>query len=233
MRIEDNAGHGGKDPGAIGKRGTREKDFNLDIALRLGEELEKLGQDVNYTRTKDEFVELNTIADKANKNKADLFVSIHCDSVEDATVGGISTFHYPGSIKGKEYATKIQTELIKATGLKDRGVKEANYAVLKNTNMPGVLIECGFISNPQEEILLMSTEYRDKVAKSIAYAITGKKSVPKVVVHDEKINIVLLTQKFLNQLEIKDHEGKKLIEDGLIGKRTEMAYKKLGERLGI
>lgn len=232
MRVEINAGHGGKDPGAIGKRGTREKDINLDISLRLGTILEKLGVDVTYTRIKDEFHELSTIADKANKNKVDLFVSIHCNSA-DVLAAGIETFYYETSITGKLMATKIQQQLIKATGLKDRGAKGGKFTVLTKTNMTGVLVECGFLSNPQEEILLMSDEYRDKIAKSIAYAITGKEIVPKVIVHNEPINLVLLTQKFLNQLEITDYEGKKLIEDGFKGERTRSAYKKLGERLGV
>lgn len=174
MKICIDAGHGGKDPGAVGSRSSREKDFTLDIAKRCAAYVIKLGHSTVLTRSTDIFLELTERANIANKANVDIFVSIHCNSAENSQANGIETFNYTNSVKGKEYASKVQNALIKATGLNNRGVKENTFTVLKRTASPGVLVEVGFISNLQEELLLMSEEYRDKVAKAIAEAITGQ-----------------------------------------------------------
>jgi len=220
MKICIDAGHGGKDPGAVGKRSTREKDFTLDIAKRCAAYVIKLGHSVVLTRSTDIFLELMERANIANKANADIFVSIHCNSVDNAQANGIETFCYTNSSKGKEYASKVQSNLIKTTGLTNRGVKEANFAVLRQTNMPGILAEVGFISNSQEELLLMSEEYRDKVAKSIAEAITGQTIQVEIEKPKATVNYCLEFQKWYNATT---KTKAPLVEDGKYGLATEKA----------
>lgn len=219
MKICIDAGHGGKDPGALGKRGTREKDINLDIALRLGKYLKSLGHTVIYTRTTDVWLSLSERANISNTNKCDLLISIHCNSGGGQ---GIETYNCPGSIKGKEYATKVQNALIKATKLTDRCVKEAKFTVIYKTNAPAILVETAFIDNSQEELLLMSEEYRDKVAKCIVEAITGQTIDVKNEPNKPKytVNYCLEFQRWYNKTT---KTRAPLKEDGLYGSNTEKA----------
>lgn len=222
MKIYLDAGHGGKDSGAVGQRGTREKDFTLDIAKRCAVYAVRIGHNAILTRNADVFLELAERANIANRASADLFISIHCNSADTIQANGIETFYYTGSSKGKEYATKVQSKLVKVTGLRDRGVKEANFAVLRHTKMPGILIECGFISNNEEELLLMSEEYRDKVAKCIVESIIGQsintEDNPKASKYT--VNYCLEFQKFYNQVT---KTKAPLLEDGIYGSNTERA----------
>lgn len=220
MKICIDAGHGGKDPGAVGKRNTKEKDFVLDIAKRCAAYTIKLGHSAILTRDKDIFIELTDRAVIANKANVDIFVSIHCNSSDNAQANGIETFCYTNSSKGKEYAAKVQSKLIKATSLTNRGVKEANFAVLRQTNMPGILVEVGFISNAQEELLLMSEEYRDKVAKSIAEAITGQTIQAEIEKSKYTVQYCLEFQKFYNNVT---KTKAPIPEDGVYGPATEKA----------
>lgn len=219
MKICIDPGHGGKDPGALGKRNTKEKDFVLDIAKKCAAYTIKLGHSAILTRDKDIFLELPERANIANKASVDVFISIHCNSADNSQANGIETYHYPNSFKGKEYATKVQNALIKGTNLSNRGVKEANFAVLRHTSMPGILIEVGFISNVQEEQLLMSQDFRDKVARAIAEGITGQvikeETKPKYVV-----NYCLEFQKWYNKVT---QTRAPLKEDGIYGGDTEEA----------
>ena len=222
MLICIDPGHGGKDPGAVGKRGTQEKDINLAIAFKLGNHLKDLGHSVIYTRTNDIWLSLMDRVNISNKNNCNLLISVHCNSTTGGE--GIESYNCPGSAKGKEYAIKVQAELIKATGLKDRGVKEAKFTVIYATKAPAILVESAFIDNPKEELLLMSEEYRDKVAKAIAYGITGKQiETPKP---QTKVNYCLEFQKFYNSAT---KTGDPLKEDGVFGDKTNKAYETLGK----
>ncbi len=230
MKFCIDAGHGGKDSGACGNRGTREKDFTLDIAKRVGAKLQKLGHTVVYTRTTDVFIELMERANISNKNNCDLFISIHINSAESKTARGIETFHHPNSSKGKEYATKVQEMLIKRMiSATDRGVKTANFAVLRNTNCPAILVECGFISNSDEELLLMSEEYRESLSNAIVEGLTGKVAVPQKdseshnvsnVKTKYTVNYCLEFQKFFNKVTQTKAPIK---EDGIMGEQTKKA----------
>lgn len=170
-RIVIDAGHGGSDSGAC-KWGYYEKDVNIGIALKLGEKLKEKGIKVIYTRNKDAFISLQNRCRISNREEADIFVSIHCNSAANTNATGIETWKYKG-IGGitKRLAENVQSELIAATGAKNRGVKEGTFYVLKYTSAPAVLIETGFISNETERKKLFTDDYQNKIASAICSAI--------------------------------------------------------------
>ncbi len=209
-------GHGGKDPGAIGKMGTKEKDLNLSIAKKLKKYLEKFGLDVLLTRNSDVFLSLGERTKIANDNKADIFISIHCNSAakKNSYASGFEVYFLSEAktdweravaqaenevIKyeinrneinddflafiladlaqqeflkeSQELAVAIQDAVCEVLNIENRGVKQAGFYVLKGAFMPAVLIECGFLSNREEEILLRKDWYQEKLAKGIAEGI--------------------------------------------------------------
>ncbi len=173
------AGHGGKDPGANGCN-LNEKDINLAVTLKVGEILKKDGIRVVYTRTNDTFVELDDRPNIANMYNASVFVSIHCNSNVSSSPSGTETYcYYPLSDpqlfmqKDERYnlALRIQQAMVKELGLNDRGVKQANFEVLRETEMPSALVEMGFISNPTEGALFGQNSIRNRAAEAIAAAI--------------------------------------------------------------
>lgn len=178
-RVVLDPGHGGRDPGAIGPSGIREKDVNLAIALLAAEALREQGLEVVLTRDGDQEVELRERADKANASQADVFVSIHANSASNAAVGGTGTYTYapPDTTPGPErevrlyLARLLQEELVRALGLRDAGIFEANFAVLRYTAMPAALVEVAFLSNPAEEQLLANPEFQRQAAAAIARGI--------------------------------------------------------------
>jgi N-acetylmuramoyl-L-alanine amidase len=171
-KIMIDPGHGGKDPGAIGPSGLKEKDVNLDIAKRLGEILKVNGITVNYTRTTDIFVDLGDRAAIANRWGANYFVSVHCNAFTDRQAHGTETYCYDFGGEGEKLARKVQASLVKATGLRNRAdVKKAGFTVLKKTAMPAILVETAFISNPNEEKKLANSAFRQTVANGIASGI--------------------------------------------------------------
>lgn len=166
------AGHGGKDPGAV--NGTKyEKVANLQIAKKVGAKLKELGYNVKYTRTKDVYFTLDERCRMSNNWDADIFVSIHLNAVANKDAKGIETWRYEkvGSTT-KKLAEEVQTELIAATGAKDRGVKTTtSLYVLKHTVASACLIECGFISNDAECKKLFSNTYQNKIASAIVKGV--------------------------------------------------------------
>ena len=207
-------GHGGKDPGAVGYRGTKEKDIVLDVAKRLAKKIEKNSKTkVILTREEDIFIRLQDRTKFANSNEGDLFISIHTNAAKDRRASGFETFligpnkneaaikvaarensalaleGFSGkeltnedlikatiaqsafAAKSEEFASLVQNEIKKRVQSKDRGVKQAGFYVLMGASMPNVLIELGFISNPNEEKKLNSSSYRDVLATSIYYAV--------------------------------------------------------------
>lgn len=170
------AGHGGSDPGAVSRAyGTTEKQVTLDITLRLAEMLRAEGWNVVLTRSVDRDVSYAGSSDKeelgarsglANEQKADLFVSIHCNSAANASVGGTSIHWY----KADDYtlAKSLESELLIATGRTHRGLIKDRFFVLAHTQMPAVLVETAFLSNPTEGKLLSSAEYRERIARGLA-----------------------------------------------------------------
>jgi len=163
------AGHGGHDHGALGAR-SREKDHNLDIARKLRDELVKRGATVHMTRDSDVFITLQGRVDFANSRNADIFFSVHINSFK-ATSEGTETFYWAAA--SQSLAREVQNELVKATGLKSRGISQARFYVIRNTRMPSVLTETAFISNPAEEKLLVDPVWRGGVARHMAQGINN------------------------------------------------------------
>lgn len=166
-------GHGGSNPGAIANN-VREADNNLAVSLKLRDQLAQAGAKVIMTRVTDRTVategsslgsELQARVDIAEANHADIFISIHSNSNPDTSIAGTMTF-YPNA-KTPALANAIQRELIKKTGAVDKGVAPETFYVLRNTSMPGVLVEMGFVTNRQEADQLKSDAYRERIAQGI------------------------------------------------------------------
>lgn len=172
-KIVIDPGHGGKDPGAVGPSGLQEKDVVLKVALKVRDLLESYGYTVIMTRTTDVYLSLQERCDIANNNDADLFISIHNNSFSDPSANGTETFSYLPNDEGGQVAKVMQSKLIAALGLRNRGHKTADFYVLRNTKMPAVLTELAFISNPKEEALLKTDEFQTKSAKAIVDSIIG------------------------------------------------------------
>lgn len=169
-KIVIDAGHGGKDSGAIGPTGLKEKDVNLGTALLLKKELEKYGASVLLTRSTDVFLELGERTAIANSSNYDAFLSIHADSFSSTSYG--SSSYYNSSVnfngpKSKVLAYDILPNLTSALGTYNRGVKEQDLYVNRMNELSSVLVELAFISNPNEEGLLKSTSFRQKAAEGI------------------------------------------------------------------
>src|SRR5277367_3343158 len=215
-RIVIDAGHGGHDTGTIGPHGLMEKDLCLDVALKLGKEIEEKlpGAEVIYTRKDDTFVPLEQRTQIANDAKADLFISVHANSSHDQAARGIETYYLNFATseesmevasrenalaqeslhdlqdiikkiarnekveESKELANDIQDSLTHRLQLvnqneRNRGVKKAPFVVLIGANMPSVLSEISFISNPNDEKLLRKTDQRQRVADGLYRGIAS------------------------------------------------------------
>ncbi|WP_041276169.1 N-acetylmuramoyl-L-alanine amidase [Desulfosporosinus acidiphilus] len=172
-------GHGGPDTGAIGPAGTYEKNNTLAVGLDLENDLRSAGARVIMTRTTDvspatgtysELSDLQARTKIANDAQADMFICLHNDSFSNPSASGTTTYYSsasPVADQSLTLAKNIQSELVAAINLNDRGVKDAPFYVIKNTKMPAVLIEIGFISNPDEEKLLGSPGFQNKAAMGI------------------------------------------------------------------
>ena len=171
MKIFIDAGHGGNNPGAISATGLKEADVNLDVALKLGRILESWGYDIMYSRTENVSVSLQERARMANTWGADYFVSIHCNSNENPIYGGTSTFFYREGTVAESFAYTVNNALVRQIELRNIGIFAANFAVLRLTSMPAILVELAFISNPAEAQLLSTNAFRQKCAIGIANGI--------------------------------------------------------------
>ena len=167
------AGHGGKDPGAVGPTGVREKDVTLKLALKVGNLVTSRGATVNYTRTNDIFVELDDRAVIANIAKAKFFLSIHINSAANPAAHGTETYAYSKGGQAEQLAKEVQKSLVTAIGLSDRGIKFASYSVLRETNMPAVLTEVNFICNTAEEAMLKDEAFLNRAAIGIAKGVVS------------------------------------------------------------
>ena len=163
-------GHGGYDDGSSGN-GLLEDELNLQIGLKLQKKLEARGIEVKMSRTTDEYISLGERAEMANEYGADIFVSNHINSFEQASANGIETYYHKDKSSHKPLSDDIQNNAIKQTGAVNRGVKNANFAVLRESTMPSSLFEAGFISNKAEASKLGSDAYQDKLATALADGI--------------------------------------------------------------
>ncbi|WP_438490992.1 N-acetylmuramoyl-L-alanine amidase [Paenibacillus sp. IHBB 3054] len=164
------AGHGAKDSGAVGVTGKYEKNFNLAVVLKAAELLKQENKiDVVLTRSDDTFLELKDRAGMANKLKADLFISVHANSSGSSAASGTETYYQREA--SKALAKVMHKYLVKATGLSDRGVRYGNFHVIRETTMPAVLLEVGYLSNKGDESLLFSETLQNNVAASMVSGI--------------------------------------------------------------
>ncbi len=166
-------GHGGSNPGAVANN-TRESDNNLAVGLNLRDKLMQAGAKVIMTRDSDRTVapegstlgqELQARVDIAETNHADIFVSIHSNENPDSSIAGATTFYHSG--KSPDLAQAVQSSLVKETGAIDKGIAPETFYVLRNTSMPGILVEMGFVSNREEASRLQSDSYRNSIAQGI------------------------------------------------------------------
>ena len=167
MLICIDPGHGGYDPGALGKNGTRESEVALKVALVLKVEFEALGLGVVLTRDTDKYVSLTERAMIANKAKADYFISIHLNSAVNPTAKGSEAWIYPGAMPDRVLANALLANVCSSIHTVPRGVKEEEFTVLKATNMPAVLLELLFISNPAEEEMASSLGWVNTVVEAL------------------------------------------------------------------
>jgi N-acetylmuramoyl-L-alanine amidase len=169
-KIIVDAGHGDYDPGAIGPSGVREKDVNLAVAKYLKAELENYGATVLLTRSTDVFLELSERTDIANRSDYDAFVSIHSNSFS-STSRGTQTF-YDTSVnfngaQSKLMAQDVQTALTNHVGTYNRGITDNDFFVTRENELPSILVELAYLSNPTEEQLLKSDSFRRKASAGI------------------------------------------------------------------
>lgn len=172
------AGHGGSDPGSLGKDESGEKvlayekDMNLKITLATADILRENGVEVVLTRSDDVYVGLAERAEIANDKNAALFVSIHNNSIPQPEYKGSMVLYYATSKTGKVLAENILDEMTRAAGTIDRGLRDGtNMAVIRRTDMPAVIVECGCLTNAEELANLMDEEFLEKLAEGIAAGI--------------------------------------------------------------
>jgi len=163
-------GHGGKDPGAIGIGGLREKDVVLDISQHVRQILEANGLSIQMTRSDDRFISLAGRSQMANRANANLFVSIHANAISMSRpdVNGVETYYYSS---GRRLAQEIQSSILQTFDMRDRGVKQANFYVLRNSAMPAVLVEVGFVTGREDAPRLADPAFRRQMAEAIARGI--------------------------------------------------------------
>ena len=167
MKICIDAGHGGDDPGAIGRNPFRleEKEFNLNLALILEGELETRGHWVVMTRRRDRTLSLPARANFSNRLEAEFFISIHANAADSPAAEGMEVFYFPGSDSGRNASTLVLNSMIEMfPDHRDRGIKSANFAVLRLTDMPAILVESEFLTNPNQlQFLADETNQRNLV----------------------------------------------------------------------
>jgi N-acetylmuramoyl-L-alanine amidase len=172
MRIGIDPGHGGRDPGAIGPTRLYEKDVTLGISLELGRLLKAAGLEPVFTRTDDRTVELVTRSALLNNQKCGLAISVHINSATRQEANYFAVFVQRLGGEAEKLAHRVIEKVTAATGWSwgadDDGIREKNLHMVRETKMPAILIECGFISNPEQEKQLRQPEFQAKLAQAIA-----------------------------------------------------------------
>lgn len=178
------AGHGGQDGGAVAG-GLIEKNLSLTLAQKLRDQLQDLGMRVKMTRDRDVFIELEERSQIAKQAKATLFVSLHLNTSETASVHGIETYYAeqkslsarggqggsPGRNASEWLARSVQLQACLGSKAEDRGIKAKNYAVVTHTPCPAVLVECGFLTHADEVAKLKQGEYQAALTQGIAKGV--------------------------------------------------------------
>jgi N-acetylmuramoyl-L-alanine amidase len=186
------AGHGGYDPGAITSQGVYEKEINLQMVKRVQELLEPSGIDVLLTRDEDEDyvpegtrgkqtkkqADLNYRISMATQAKAEAFISLHLNATVTGLNSGAETFYHFKSDEGKRLAEIIQQELVKVPGMNRRIAKPGDFYIIKNSPMPAVIVELGYLSNVKEQKKLQQEWYQDQLARAVAKGIASYFGLP-------------------------------------------------------
>lgn len=211
-------GHGGNDPGAIGVDNVKEKDIVLEIGKRVKYHLERHNQTVLESRTGDETVSLTERSNKANRNNVDLCISIHCNAFSDSSAQGVEIFYFQGSTRGQQLAKSILNEITKAKlYTKNRGLKTNNLHMTRETSMPSVLIELGFITNVNDKNLIINNKENFAIAitKGILsyYGITYKAETTQTTTTDKiyrvqvgAFSVKANAEKLANELKQKGYD---------------------------
>ncbi|ABR50682.1 SpoIID/LytB domain protein [Alkaliphilus metalliredigens QYMF] len=164
--------HGGQEgEGHVGSQGIREEDVNLDIALYLRELLVKLGAEIHMTRRTDEHLPISQRAHLANEKLPHFFISIHQNYFSHPAISGTEIYHYRGDHEGRSLAKEIIQRLTAKTGMVNRGLKLADFFLLRELKVSSIHIEVAYLSNPEEEKKLMDGAFKKKVAEGIAEGI--------------------------------------------------------------
>jgi len=163
------AGHGGHDRGGGPGQKIPEKPYALDIAQRLQRILSGCGYKTVMTRNGDYFVTLGGRVAIANAQRDAIFVSVHLNSAPREGADGIETYYYSG--RSAKIAAAIHPRLVSAAGTENRGVRQRGFYVIRNTRIPSVLCECGFLTNRAEARRLLTPEHRQKLAQAIANGV--------------------------------------------------------------
>lgn len=171
-------GHGGRDQGAkIKFPYVEEKKQTLTVIRTIKKYLEELGYRVVLTRSKDYFVPLNKRVDLANTANGELFVSVHFNSCPNNTANGIEIYFFngnenkPRTKNSKNLAHCVLTDVVKNTNAKSRGIKKGQFCVIRDTKMPAILVEAGFLTNPEERDNIRKPPYLEKIALGIVEGI--------------------------------------------------------------
>lgn len=249
MKIYIDPGHGGNDSGAVGNRLT-EKKLNLDISLREKLLFERLGHKVKISRTGDESVSLSNRINEANDWGADIYISNHINAGGGE---GIEVWHSIYGGKGKEYASKVEknlSKIFKSRGLKCREGKLGDYLyVIRNTIMPAILVEFGFIDNKNDALKLKKEEMRQRCAEAVVYGIIGenmKDEIPKTSAPVEEVKVPTLSRLLKYTTPMIEGEDVKLVqqrlnelgfgsgeEDGTYGNITKYAVRRFQRAKGL
>jgi N-acetylmuramoyl-L-alanine amidase len=171
------AGHGGRDPGAIGYSGTHEKDATLLLAKKISETLENAGATVFLTRDRDISPDMSEIARFANNNQADIFIAVHYNSFLWPGIAGTETYYY--TPQSRLLAKIIHKNLVRGIKRKNRGIKRVMYYTIHHTTMPSVLIEPGYLTHPKEEKLAFNPSFQREVSFDILKGVVEYFTVVK------------------------------------------------------
>jgi len=167
------AGHGGHDRGGAPGQRVPEKPYTLDVALRLAATLRENGFHVVLTRDGDYFVGLRQRCDIANAQANAVFVSVHFNGAPRTAADGVETYYYSPQSSG--LATAVHRRLLQVSGLPDRHIRQRGFFVIRNTRIPSILIEPGFLSNPQTaDRVGNSPAYRQQLANAVARGIMDR-----------------------------------------------------------
>lgn len=163
-------GHGGPDPGAVGIGGIREKDIVLDISTQVAAILRQQGVEAVMSRTADIDLDLEPRVDLADRVNAAIFVSIHANAIDMSRpdVNGLETYYYSS---GEQLARTVHQTILQSLDIRDRRVRRANFYVLRNSSMPSILVETGFVTGAEDAANLASASHRSRMAQAIARGI--------------------------------------------------------------